>query len=577
MCGIHFILSKDVKHLSSIKSMMAQASHRGPDGENKITHTLGNFHFALGHNLLHVVGKDPVYQPLMNPHGILVFNGEIYNYKVLAKKYGISPILNDTAVLFQLLQLKGADIIPELNGMFALIWYNQKSNEILIVRDSYGQKPLYYALLDSGMVASSECQSLFKSNLVNKDINRKSVLEILSHKHVSVGNSIFNSILEVLPGEVIKINADLKVSKRFFKPNSSHNTKDLNTLFNDSISRHVTGDSAALLFSGGLDSSILLSHLKDQGLSPVCYTLDTSIDSVHSTSDTLFAKKLAQKLNVNHISVKADPKNFHHFIEHLDIPIGDGAFFLQNELSKEIAKDYKYALSGNGADELFAGYNRHLAFQKYKTYKNVFLFLKQLKFLMFLHPSPEKKRLLNRFLNSVSKNEWNTYQSFFSLRLTEIETKTEKAYFSLNEAIDYDFKNYLPQDLLKISDLAGMRHGLELRSPFLDFSITSYAESIAVNDLLKKGTKSILKDYSLSKKELFPIINRKKEGFGIPFISFFGSEVKKEMLTLIPLLNDFLDQKKLDTIKDIINLNDDSYSNEYWTLYILCSWLSKEL
>jgi len=570
MCGIHLILSNKKEHAAKVKQMAESAVHRGPDGLHVKETIVGNKFLGLGHNLLHIVGEKPTVQPLMTTNSALIFNGEIYNYNELAKKYDLEKGSNDSSVLHALLEKKGLGCLGELNGMFSFAFIDFKKQKVCLARDTFGQKPLYFSSQNNELIVSSECRSLLSSGLIHSDIRRTGVLEILHQKHVDLGESIYENISSVLPGEIIEIDHQLKIKREQFSLEKSEEKNSLDHLFSNSLALHTsTINSPALFLSGGLDSALLLHYLKEEnGQTPVCYTVNTD------SNDLSFAKKLVEFYDVPHQIVEAKTENFSAFIQDLDAPVGDGASFLQYELSKEIKKNHKVALSGNGADELFAGYNRHIAYQKFLKNKPLLLLLKRLQFLSVLYPNQDRKRLLKKFFSSLNSNEEATFRNFYSLQLLPYHQSNNNEKFSLEDALHSDLINYLTQDLLAISDLTGMSAGIEIRSPFLDQHIFNYSNQYSVEQKLSKGTKTLLKDLTKKNVILSSISERKKQGFGIHFHSFFKGRMK-ELIDINPL-RDFLSKEQLDQIKRVINQDNDLLSNEYWTLLILTSWLKKE-
>ena len=331
----------------------------------------------------------------------------------------------------------------------------------------------------------------------------------------------------------------------------------------------------AVFFSGGLDSSIIISELLGIGKNPIAFTLDTENKSSYSTSDTRFSKQFVSGSNIEHKIISPNPNDFDDFIHSIDVPIGDGAFFFNWLLAKEISRSHKVALSGAGADELFGGYNRHIAFYRYKQNKNILVLLSKLRFLLNMYPKGHSKRLLKTFFSSISSNERLTFLNFTSLKLGLGFYNSEKeALFSVKQMFDHDISNFLCQDVLSLSDQAGMAHGLEIRSPFLDTNVYNFSQSLNSNSKLESNGKKHLKECYSRNKALSSVINRKKEGFGVPFISFFGVHRLDQLYDDVNELRDFTSKNELSSIKKIISLKDDNYSNEYWTLQILSKWLS---
>lgn len=572
MCGIHFILSKKETDTGRIYKMVHSSHHRGPDNQEVKTGVFANGYFSLGHNRLSIIGNKENNQPFLSSEYAFSFNGEIFNFISLAKKYKLSNYENDASVVFELLKIHGIKIINEFNGMFAFVFIDIKNNISYMARDFFGQKPLFYSQKDSLLVASSESKAILATTLVDKEIDTSEVRNILFQKHVAPKSSIYSTIRQIAPGEILAFEEGKPVKRTQITPLSFN--KDLQSSITTGINSHCLGtETPAVLFSGGLDSSIILSELVGLGKKTTAYTLDTTNLSPFATTDTLFAKSFAEQLNVNHQVITPTTTDFDSFIDSIDLPIGDGAFYFNWLLSKEISKDHKVALAGNGADELFGGYHRHLAYQKFIDNKSLLFVLSNFAFVLKYLPNSKNNRLLQRFLSSITKNEQETFINFIKLNLNIRNETVFSPTFSLKEALDYDITYFLPQDILSLSDQAGMAHGLEIRSPFLDHDIYGVSQSLDPKEKLKSNGKHHLKEIYRSLPHFEAIINRKKEGFGIPFIAFWGKEKMNELSLELTVLDDFITKEEASSIKKIIQQQNDQYSNEYWTLLTLTKWL----
>jgi asparagine synthase (glutamine-hydrolysing) len=556
MCGIHYIQSKNREDLSKISQMIDASEHRGMDGKN---HLIGE-NFAIGHNLLAINGK--VNQPFENEQFILSFNGEIYNYKELATKHQITDYQNDAEVLFKLLCRNGMKILEELDGMFAFVFIDKIDQKTYFARDFYGQKPLFYSTDKNLFVASSELKNLKLFSGQKPNISKDEIKHFLTFKFVN--SSIFKNFKQLKPATFLCIDKNFNVEEKSYTLHLS-NTPNLKESIIKSI--ELQSDSnhrPAVFFSGGLDSSIVLYELHKLGKNPIAYTIDNSeIDSKYKTKDLKYSKDFCQKLGIEHHLIKPEKNQFQDFIQSMDLPVGDGAFYLQWLLSKEISKNHKIAFSGNGADELFAGYRRHSAFDYYLQNNLIIKVITKIKFI-FSDKSKQK------FLQSInSKSKAQTFENFTKTGFDfHKNTFIQKAEFSLKDALKFDQENYLPKNCLSISDQSAMTFGLELRNPFLCNDLTAFFD----NSSPRVGKKSLKEIYSLI-PEFEPIINRKKEGFGIPFYAFWGKEISTEFLELLNYLKEFLTENEFSQIAKTVQKFDDNYSNEYWSLWVLLNWL----
>jgi asparagine synthase (glutamine-hydrolysing) len=528
MCGIHLIISEKKQDLEKIHALVDKAWHRGKDGNG----TLFGENYALGHNLLAI--NETLSQPIENEDFALVFNGEIYNYKELAIEYQLTDYQNDSDVLFQLLCLKKEEILPFLNGMFAFVFVEKKSNRFLIARDFFGQKPLFFYQQNELFIASSKQSDMLSVFGLKNDFSSTEINYFLSAKYTK--KSIFEKVNSLANGSFIVIENQV-FSTHSYKLNSK--TYTLKITLKNAFDRHFSKNHRpAVLFSGGLDSSVVLYELHKRGLNPIAYTTQTAY-SKNSTSDTLYAQNFCQNLGIEHHLIETQTTDFELFINQLDYPIGDGALFLQWVLCREIAKKHRVAYSGNGADELFGGYRRHR-------------FLK-----VFFKFGIYNKSLINKVLST--KFNFSTIE-----QLDEIK--------DLKSLLLHEQDNYLSYDPLAVADQSGMAHQLEIRNPFLDAEIHSYF----IENQCFDSKKMLKKEYQ-NTPFFSPIINRKKEGYGIPFIDFWGDEEQNKLLNEVQILKPFLSIKNFLKIEKSIKKCNNSYSNEYWMLKILCAWMKKTI
>jgi asparagine synthase (glutamine-hydrolysing) len=566
VCGIHFIQSNSESDLNKITLMTQGSQNRGPNGVNTSFGLLSNCKFTLGHNLLSILGD--VVQPIENELHSLSYNGEIYNYLDLAKEYNIENTANDASVLFELLSKFGTEIIQELDGMFAFVWVDKKLDLTIIGRDYFGQKPLFYHSSETLFVASSEQKNLL--NFIPKNINRETVRDILTFK--SSSQSIYKHIKQVKAGTYICLDSNFNFSCTAFKP-KSRNSDNLSKALKESIDMHCVGLlEPAVLLSGGLDSSIILTELVDLGHRPVAYTIET--DRYEDKKEVYSASNLCKDLEIEHHIVKADKSLFDEFVNSIDHVVGDGAFYFQWLLARQIKDKHNFALCGNGADELFGGYRRHLAFSYYLKYKSIFLVLKQVTFLTSLFPNSS----FSKFLKAIDKDQKTTFVNFTKSQL-KINSATyhHSEYFDLAQVLLFDQNNYLPNDLLSISDQSSMAFGIEFRSPFLSNDVFSISRNLNVRDKIKNGGKNHLRNLYRNNPKLKHILNRKKQGFGIEFTQYWGLEGKASLLDSLKTIEYFLSTAEIQHIQNQINCYSPNLSNEYWTILILGKWLKNQI
>lgn len=564
MCGIHLIVSSTNSE-KSVLEKLEQSWHRGPDGSNIVSGKLNEDFYTLGHNRLQINGNETHAQPISTERYDFAITGEIYNYRELQSKYNVNPLFNDSYVLLELINRYGLDVLKEVNGMYSFVLIDKEKHQVHLVRDPSGQKPLFYSTLN-GLAASS-----ISNSLPNDGLSKEQIRNYLSYKYTALGYSIFEGVNEVVPGTILTLHAELKLTSRAINAAVNLVQKPLKENIEKAVCRHAYGaERVAVLLSGGLDSSIIAQELVSLGKEVVAYTINTKNEE---NDDLSYARKLCEKLGVAHRVITPDEKDFLDFINTIDLPVGDGAFYFNWLLCRTIKRDgFKFALTGNGADELFGGYNRHLAFYSFKKYKSALFVAKKLyRFLpQFLFVGNNKLNT-DKFFTNLSRDCKHTFLNFCRLGFLEPAEEKSSEAFSYAHALAYDRTNYLVKDIFSLSDQAGMSHSVEVRSPFLDASL--------VANSIKKTKHSYLDVEKNRLKHLYgvgvlkEITERKKVGFGIPFIQFFGTEKLEEMVADIQVLSPYLTEQEIQRMTQLLDKKTDNLSNEYWALLILLSWM----
>lgn len=576
MCGINFIYSKKQPlEKKVIEQMMFATAHRGPDFSTSIPI---NANMGIAHNRLAVIDLSAnANQPfVLENRYYLSYNGEIYNYKTLRKLLENEGILfttnSDTEVLAQLLKTKGEKGITLLKGMFAFVFVDNQTNCLIAARDTYGIKPLFYYENDEYLIFSSETRGIIASGCYSPAINKKGINDYLNFKYVTGNTTIYHDIFSLDPAEVFCYHNDS--SKKTITPPEklSFNSNTINQ-FKKTIEAGVLASLPSdvplgILLSGGVDSNFIYHTIKKHSSDKLtCFYIN--IDNDDNEQQQLV--KLTQSYNDELIQLNYSEnfaQNFHDYIRNLDHPIADSAGFLTWLLTKKAQeKGIKVVLSGAGGDELFCGYNRHLAFYRYLKLRPLIplQLVKLFPFSSFL--SKNNKRLVKKLLNDLSPNSSETWGNFVRLTLPQRNKidLTEEVN-SLDDAVLHDQKNYLAKEVLSITDLAAMANGVEVRVPLL-----YHQYNISANTLLKKGKKWIL-------KELTENPATSKKGFGIyltrevlatPFFTKLITELNNPQHFIYDYLH-YRETQRL--IQSHLNKKN-NYSPELWSLIILICWL----
>ncbi|MDN5204406.1 asparagine synthase (glutamine-hydrolyzing) [Fulvivirgaceae bacterium BMA10] len=575
MCGINFILDKK-KTLDKvfIDRMNRATSHRGPDHDDTLEIESDISKFFLGHNRLKIIDLTKRSdQPFISDdkNFILIYNGEIYNFhdlknQLLRKGY-LFRSSSDTEVLFYWLIENGKEGLNDLQGMFSFIFINRNDQTVLMSRDKQGMKPLFYYEDDKYLIVSSEIQGIIASGLVQKSLNAKQISFYLNFRYASLPETFFEDIFELQPGSYLKkpFQGEKKIDS--YQKGLKSNIEDISNnellqkteeILTDAVHRHLVCDVPwGLFLSGGVDSTLLLALIREffDGPLQTFSIKHHQSEGSFGTEDGYYAKKASQQYRSDHyeLEIRNDIlDNFEDYVLKSDQPIGDSGALLTLMLSNEARGSAKMILSGAGADEIFAGYNRHLAYYRYlKFYKGIqFLYpiltgISKLLPTGFNHPLRKTAQLARKFCSQIDQNRMLTFINFTSLDLnkempTGFDVKELISHSSIQEnmhaALALDRGNYLVSDVLALNDRMSMRSGIEMRMPFLDNELLDFIYTIPSTKLLENGRKWILSDL-LKRRNGHVYTKRMKEGFGLPI----GNWIRKGKASV---LFQFLKQEK---------------------------------
>ncbi len=569
MCGIAGKINFNPQNKfneSAINQAIEALSYRGPDANGyMIKNDVCLIHTRLSILDLSADGNQPMSDPSERYH--IVFNGEIYNYRALKKELldkGVNfKSQTDTEVLLQLLIQEGINCLNKLNGFFAFAFYDSLKKETIIARDRYGIKPLHYYIDSEKLIFGSELKALDLLGMPKK-INPDSVYTFFRLTYIPAPYSIYKNCHKLKPGHYLKIAHNTIQTHQYYKipypenKNSFSGTyqeacKKLYTLMNQSVEDRMISDVPLGSFlSGGIDSSII-SALAAQKVSQL-QTFSIGYKDEPFYDETYFAELVAKKIGSKHTVFKLSNddlyENLHQVLDYLDEPFGDSSALAVNILSMHTRKNVTVALSGDGGDELFAGYHKHKAeyiIQNLNPFLK--LLLSQSKLLAFLPQNRGSKfaniiRQINKLADGAKRNKVSRYIQWASFNKEEwilnlLKNGNETEFINslsqftnhfeekgINDVLLSDMNLTLQGDMLTKVDLMSMNHSLEVRVPFLDYRIVNFAFTLPDSYKIDKYIqKKILQD---SFRSLLPenLYNRPKKGFEVPLIKWFKSELK---------------------------------------------------
>jgi len=617
MCGICGILNLNQeradKHI--LENMTAKLVHRGPDeGGIFVKDEVG-----LGHRRLSIIdlqtGNQPIYSEDKNI--VLVFNGEIYNFRELRKnleqKGHVFLSQGDAETIVHLYEDYQEGCLDYLRGMFAFALWDVKEKKLFLARDRMGKKPAVYWWNDKRFLFASELQSLLEAPYVQREIDSESLNLYLSFFYVPAPWTMFKNIRK-LPAAHYLVLKDGKLKiKKYWTLSAVPSNKSFSD-YKEGLAAHleeavrlrmISDVPLGAFLSGGIDSSIIVSLMSKYSQGPV---KTFSVGSKNQLYNELsFARIIAEKFHTEHKELIVEPKAIDllpEIIRHYGEPFADYSCIPTFYLSRFARQSVKTVLNGDGGDESFAGYDRYTACEIAEELNmlpgflvkiiNYFVekmppgndiktanwqlkrFFKSLayepreRYLRWISAfNPEEKTGLYRsdFANSINFDEgYELFKNYISGR--------ENANFS-EEACNLDIQTYLPYDLLVKMDIATMASSLEARSPFLDHKFMEFAAQIPFDLKLKNyNNKHILKQ-AFKGKIPQAILKRKKQGFSVPIGQWFRGELKNFMLDV---LLDSATQKQYFKRSFIQGMIDEHLSSKVdngykiWTLLIFELW-----
>ena len=559
MCGIAFRFSSSNNNCGLVSDALLKLKHRGPD-ESQL---LNKDRACLGHTRLSILDIKHSHQPMQTNNGryILVFNGEIYNYSNLRKRLQSKwdfITLGDTEVLLAGLVLEGLEFLTHLEGMWAFAFWDSERHELILSRDRMGKKPLYYTRESQEFACASELpalQSLISAKY-SEDID--SIADYFRYGYCLPGYTCWRNIFEVLPGHWLRWRPGEEIEQEAYwslpQPNAdvaSPKDSDLITVLEDAVHKRLIADvEVAAFLSGGIDSSLICSiaqQYMEQALKT--YTIGFSEQAFDERN---FAEQVAKIIGTKHyaeILPGWDEARLERLLQdHIGQPFADASLLPTALVSELASRDVKVALSGDGGDELFGGYQRYQARIIMRWYSRLPLKLRKYA-ERAIHALPEpmvhhsrsflKKAHLFVDIAMRYKAETpyvaplmfhpNEYANLFPELVNRghrppallVESKLD----DLQRMLFADSLVYLPQDILVKVDRASMAHSLEARAPFLDHKVVELAFMMPVQQHLTLGNGKRWLKRTFAEKLPQNIWKRRKQGFGVPIHQWFREDL----------------------------------------------------
>lgn len=623
MCGICGFVSKQNITAAQLKKMNDTMYHRGPDDSGEeIFPMRDGYCIGLAQRRLSILDLSPLgHQPMHSSDKRIsvVYNGEIYNFREIKEELKDYPFVSscDTEVIIAAYLKWGIECVDRFNGMFAICLYDRESEDVYLVRDRIGKKPLYYEIEDGNLVFGSELKPLMAREGFKKEICSEVLSRFLFQQYINAPDSIFKNVYKLEPGSILKFHyGEVKIWKYWDIKEVYHKMQEdpvtdyeqakaeLKELLKKSVAQRMIADVPLGAFlSGGYDSSLMTAIAQEHSSEPV----KTFSIGFHEEryNEAEYAGKVAEYLGTDHTKLYIDEKEMFQLVESIpeyyDEPFADSSEIPTMLVSKLAREKVTVALSGDGGDEFFCGYN---------IYENVgqaqmldipgklvygICDLPGIRQTGLLSKLPFPVRVIAENRNKETKTQFGSGNYVIGAAKMVLSDgmdchyPVESSYRVKNWQIRrmlLDMDTYLPGDILCKVDRASMKYSLEARCPILDKDVMEYSFRMSHDMKYSKGNKKrILKDiaYDYIPREL---LDRPKVGFGVPLDKWLRGPLKEQLLTMCG--RDYLRKQGIfhadfvaGMVEEYIQKGDAgpatgaNYSRLVWPFFIFQQWYHK--
>ena len=620
MCGICGFISKQKISLEALKQMNDTMYHRGPnDSGEEIYPMKDGYQIGLAQRRLSILDLSPLgHQPMHSKNGrvSVVYNGEIYNFQEIKEQLKDYPFVStcDTEVIIAAYLKWGIACVDKFNGMFAICLYDRETDDVYLVRDRIGKKPLYYEVEDGNLIFASELKPLMKREGFQKKIRSEVLSRYLFQQYVNAPDTVFENVYKLEPGEILKFHyGEIKTWKYWDIKQVYHKMQEnpvtdyaqakeeLKELLKKSVAARMIADVPLGAFlSGGYDSSLMTAIAQEHSREPVkTFSIGFNVERYNEAK---FAKEVAQHLGTKHTELYIDEKEMFDLVESIpryyDEPFADSSQIPTMLVSKLAREDVTVALSGDGGDEFFCGYN---------IYENVWQAqrldllgglthgvcqLPGFKQIGLEKKLPFRVRIIAGNRDKETKTQLGSDNYIIRANKMvpgeqlpckyQIESDYEVSDWQIRRML-LDMDTYLPGDILCKVDRASMKYSLEARCPILDRDVMEYSFRLPHSFKYEKGIKKrILKDiaYDYIPKEL---LDRPKVGFGVPLDQWLRGPLKEQLTDMCN--REYLKKQGIfdadfvaDMVEEYLRTGDGgpatgaNYSKLTWSLFAFQQW-----
>jgi asparagine synthase (glutamine-hydrolysing) len=564
ICGIYHFHNQPVNR-ALLDAMTDVMRHRGPDGEGRYV----NGRVGFGHRRLSIIDLEGGTQPISNETDtiVVVFNGEIYNFielrDELEKSGHVFKTRSDTEVIVHGYEEWGADCVKRFNGIFSFALWDGNEKTLLLARDHLGVKPLYYTTVNGKLLFASEIKAILQDRECPREVDVEALGHLFTFRYVPSPKTMFKNIMKLPPGHLMTVkDQDVSIRRFWNWVPEIRNGRDVlglieeyQTLMEDAIRLQLRSDvPVGLYLSSGIDSGAILAIMRQYISGPI-HTFTIGFEGGEKSNETDDARRMAQKYGTSHSEMIVGPgdyeKYYDRYLLDLEEPVGNetaAAFYF---VSKLASQKVKVALTGQGADEPWAGYHRHIGVKLSEIYSRIPAgFTKTMATLAGMLPRNARLKrgvlslaepdLLTRFAKIYSfysdEMKQNLFQGWVRDELAKYPHEAKDALKKLQSDVKHldpltqmlyiDTRAGLPDDLLMVNDKTSMANSVESRVPFLDYRLVEFIESIPSTLKLKGFQGKYLHKKAVEKWLPKDIVYRKKKGFDNPIDEWLRGRMK---------------------------------------------------
>ena len=608
ICGIYNFNSSRPVNEGLIQRMTRILKHRGPDDEGIY---LGS-RVGLGVRRLAVIDLETGHQPIHNEDKTIwiVLNGEIYNFRDLGKDLEERGhrfhTKSDTEVIVHLYEEYDRDCIQRLNGMFTFAIWDSRGERLFLARDRIGIKPLFYTEHEGSLVFASEIKSILENSAISREIDIPSLHSMMKLQYIPSPKTIFKKIEKLLPGHSLICQKggisiekywDLNLSQK--EESEAFYLRELPKLLEESVRLRLISDVPLGTFlSGGIDSSIIVGLMSRMGEKAI-KTYSVGFEAEDSFNELEYARLASQHFGTDHQELVMKSRDIEELLPkivyHLDDPITDPAVIPTYLVSKLARKEVTVVLTGEGGDELFAGYRRYSLDRLATYYRKLPSIIRKKTIPILISRFLPKSRFpqgidqppgVQRHLGWVAKLSDETLGNLYTKETKEEIRRREltsifRTYFKprqkgdfLSQTLYCDIKTWLPDDLLVKVDRMSMATSLEARVPYLDHRIVELCTSMPIHLKLRGFTSKYILRKAFSDLVPEEILKRRKQGFTVPLTPWFRKELK-DFIQEILSQNNKREYFNYNYIRHILKehlIGKRDYSREIWSLLVFELW-----